>query len=101
MTINQLLQTKRQEILALAKRHGAYNLRVFGSVVRGEATQASDVDFLVDMEQQRTLFDYVALIQELEDLLGCKVDVAEPDSLHPLIRERIIKEAILISDLLA
>ena len=93
MKMNQFLQAKRQEILDLAAEHGASNLRVFGSVARGDAKQASDIDFLVDMEQQRTLFDYVALIQDLEDLLGCKVDVAEPDSLHPLIRERIMQEA--------
>jgi uncharacterized protein len=96
MGIDELLKEKREEILAIAAKHGAYNVRVFGSVARGEATDKSDVDFLVEIEQGRTLLDQISLIQSLEDLLGRKVDVAEPDNLHKFIKDRVLKEAILL-----
>jgi uncharacterized protein len=96
MGIDELLKEKREEILAIAAKHGAYNVRVFGSVARGEATDKSDVDFLVEIEQGRTLLDQISLIQNLEDLLGRKVDVAEPDNLHKFIKDRVLKEAILL-----
>lgn len=96
MGIDELLKEKREEILAIAAKHGAYNIRVFGSVARGEATDKSDVDFLVEIEQGRTLLDQISLIQSLEDLLGRKVDVAEPDNLHRLIKDRVLKEAVLL-----
>lgn len=96
MGIDELLKKKREEILAIAAKHGAYNIRVFGSVARGEATDKSDVDFLVEIEQGRTLLDQISLIQSLEDLLGRKVDVAEPDNLHRLIKDRVLKEAVLL-----
>ncbi len=94
MTINQLLQEKRSEILNLAARHGASNVRIFGSVARGEAKSGSDVDFLVEMEPGRSLLDRVALIQDLEDLLGRKVDVANLRGLRDIWRDRILNEAI-------
>jgi hypothetical protein len=94
MGIDELLKEKREEILAIAAKHGAYNVRVFGSVARGEATDKSDVDFLVEIEQGRTLFDRIALMQELEDFLGRKVDVAKPENLHSYIRDRVLQEAI-------
>ncbi|MBD2000344.1 nucleotidyltransferase family protein [Leptolyngbya sp. FACHB-541] len=96
MGIDELLKEKREEILAIAAKHGAYNVRVFGSVARGEANDKSDVDFLVEIEQGRTLLDQISLIQSLEDLLGRKVDVAEPENLHKLIKDRVLKEAILL-----
>ncbi|NJL40711.1 MAG: nucleotidyltransferase family protein [Leptolyngbyaceae cyanobacterium RM2_2_4] len=96
MGIDELLKEKREEILAIAAKHGAYNVRVFGSVARGEATDKSDVDFLVEIEQGRTLFDRIALIQELEDFLERKVDVAKPENLHQLIRDRVLQEAITL-----
>jgi uncharacterized protein len=96
MGIDELLKEKREEILAIAAKYGAYNVRVFGSVARGEATDKSDVDFLVEIEQGRTLLDQISLIQSLEDLLGRKVDVAEPDNLHKFIKDRVLKEAILL-----
>jgi predicted nucleotidyltransferase len=96
MGIDELLKEKREEILAIAAKHGAYNVRVFGSVARGEATDRSDVDFLVEIEQGRTLFDRIALIQELEDFLGRKVDVAKPENLHRYIRDRVLQEAITL-----
>ena len=70
-------------------------MRVFGSVARGEATENSDIDFLVEIEPQRTLFDYIALIQDLTKLLGRKVDVAEPKTLHDLIKEKVLREAVI------
>jgi uncharacterized protein len=92
----QLLQEKREEILAIAAKHGAYNVRVFGSVARGEAKEDSDVDFLVEMESKRSLLDRIALIQELEDLLARKIDVVKLVNLHDQIRSRVTKESILL-----
>lgn len=96
MRLNQRLQAKRQDMLTLADRYGARNLKIFGSVARGEDQPSSDVDFLVEMDERATLMDYVGLIQNLELLLGCKVDVAEPSSLHPLIRDRVLQEAVAL-----
>jgi uncharacterized protein len=92
----QLLQEKREEILAIAAKHGAYNVRVFGSVARGEAKEDSDVDFLVEMESKRSLLDRIALIQDLEDLLARKIDVVKLVNLHDQIRSRVTKESILL-----
>ncbi len=94
MSIGELLQEKREEILSLASKHGAFNVRIFGSVVRGEARPDSDVDFLVELEADRSLLDRVALIQDLEDLLGRKVDVATVKGLRDVWRDRILKEAV-------
>ena len=71
-------------------------MRVFGSVARGEAKEDSDVDFLVELEPQRSLFDYIALMQDLTELLGRKVDIAQPGDLHELIREKVLKEAVIL-----
>ncbi len=94
--IEDLLIPLRTQILAIAEQHGAYNLRVFGSVARGEATLDSDVDFLVDFLPQRNLLDRIALIQELEELLGRKVDVAKLPNLPDEMRASVIKQAILL-----
>lgn len=75
MNIAELLQEKREEILRIAAEHGARNIRVFGSAVRGEAGPESDIDFLIELEPGRSLLDHVALLQDLEDILGRKVDV--------------------------
>ncbi len=90
----KLLQEKKQEIVQIAAKYGANNIRVFGSVAREEATDESDIDFLMDIESGHSLLDRIGLIQELEDLLGCKVDVAKPQILHETIREKILKECI-------
>jgi len=87
------LQNRRQEILNVAASHGAHNVRLFGSVARGEARPGSDVDLLVDMDSDRSLLDLVGLGQDLEELLACKVDVLTDASLHPALRERILAEA--------
>ena len=91
--LRHLLQEKREDILRIASRYGAGNVRVFGSVQRGEDTEGSDVDLLVDFEQGRSLLDQVGLIQDLEDLLGSRVDVITEAGLHWYIRDRVRKEA--------
>ena len=94
MNTKELLQEKRIEILKIAAQYGGSNVRIFGSVARGEATADSDIDFLMDIQAGRSLLNRIALIQDLEDLLGCKVDVAKPEILHESIREQVLKEAI-------
>ena len=84
----------RAEILAAAARHGASNVRVFGSVARGEADAASDVDFLVDFEPGRSLLDLAGLLIDLEDLLGHRVDVVTEPDLKARIRQRVLAEAV-------
>ena len=93
MDIHKELQVKRQEVLAVAAQHGAHSVRVFGSVARGEADETSDVDLLVTMEAGRSLLDLAGLLLDLEDLLGCPVDVATEAGLKPRLRDRVLKEA--------
>ena len=95
MKVEQLLQQKREEILAIATKHGAYNVRVFGSVARGEATSTSDIDFLIDYDRAKISPWFPGgLLSDLEDLLGHKVDIVTEKGLHQLIRDRILSEAI-------
>ena len=89
-----VLQEKHDEILALSARHGAYNVRVFGSMARGEADEHSDLDLLVDMEPGRSLFDMGALLVELEELLGRSVDIVTEKGLKERIRPRVLEEAV-------
>jgi uncharacterized protein len=88
------LRARRDRILSIAARHGARNVRLFGSVVRGQAGPDSDVDFLVEMDGDRSLLDHVGLIQDLEDYLGRKVDVVSERALHWFIRDRVLAEAV-------
>jgi predicted nucleotidyltransferase len=96
MSLDELLQTKREDILRTANRHGAFNVRVFGSVARGEADAESDIDLLVDMEPGRSLLDLSGLLIDLEDMLGCNVDVVTERGLRDRIRERVLKEAVAL-----
>jgi predicted nucleotidyltransferase len=96
MDIAALLEDKKNEIREIAARHGARNVRVFGSVARGDARPDSDVDCLVDMAPGRTLLDLGGLLMELRDLLGVDVDVVTVHGLKPRIRERVLKEAQLL-----
>lgn len=89
------LRTRRDEILRIAAARGAHNVRVFGSVARGEAGPESDVDFLIDLEQGRTLFDLSSLILDLEDALGSKVDVVQITR-PSRVADRIQREAVLL-----
>ena len=92
--MREVLKAKREEILRLAARHGARNVRLFGSVARGEADTESDVDVLVDMEPGRSLLDMGGLLMDLQELLGCRVDVVTERGLRERIRERVLQEAI-------
>jgi uncharacterized protein len=92
VSLDTLRCEKKAEILRLAETHGGHNIRVFGSVARGDNGQNSDVDFLVEFEKGRTLFDLIALKLDLQDLLGATVDVVTPNSLR-YVRERVLAEA--------
>jgi len=92
ITLNAL-QAKRQIIFEVADRRGARNVRLFGSVVRGETRPDSDVDFLVDMAPGKSLFDLGGLLMDLQQLLQCKVDVVTEKGLRPRIRETVLREA--------
>lgn len=94
MDIAEQLKLKRAEILRLAEKHGAKNIRIFGSVARGEAEPESDLDILVEMDEDHTPFFPGGLLADLEELLGCKVEVVTENALHWYIRERVLKEAI-------
>jgi predicted nucleotidyltransferase len=93
MGISELLKMKREEILRIAAKHGARNVRIFGSVARGESGPKSDLDLLVELEPDRSLFDHAALVEDLEVLLGRKVDVVTENGVYWLLRRRILKEA--------
>jgi predicted nucleotidyltransferase len=93
MGIEELLKSKREKILQIAARHGAYNVRVFGSVARGDARPDSDVDFLVDLEPGRSLFDLGGLLVDLQELLARNVDVITERGLRERIRDRVLGEA--------
>lgn len=88
-----VLRSRRSEILALAAKHGASNVRLFGSVVRGEDLEDSDVDFLVDMQENRSLFDLIGLQQDIEKAIGRKVDVLTPNGINRHLKDRIMDEA--------
>jgi predicted nucleotidyltransferase len=88
------LHNKRKQILAIAKKYGAYNVRVFGSVARGDSHLGSDIDLLVDLETGRSLFDLGGLLYELQSLLGVEVDVVTEKGLRTRIRDKVLREAI-------
>ncbi len=88
-----LVEAHREEILGVARRHGAIAVRLFGSRARGEARGASDLDLLVSLDEGTSLLDLVAMKQEIEELLGCPVDVVSERALSPHLRERILAEA--------
>ncbi|MBM4274715.1 MAG: nucleotidyltransferase family protein [Deltaproteobacteria bacterium] len=94
MELSELIKAKRKEILRLAAKHGAINVRIFGSVARGEAGPASDVDFLVDVGGPRSPWFPAGLIGDLEELLGCKVDVVTEKALHWYVRDQVLEEAV-------
>lgn len=94
MTHLELLKQKNLEILQIAARYGAHNVRVFGSVARAQSDEQSDIDFLVEMEPGRSLFDLGGLQSELETALGRPVDVVTVKGLKARIRARVLLEAI-------
>ena len=93
LTLDTLRIEKKSEIIRLAELRGCRNVRVFGSLVHGENRPDSDVDFLVDLEPGRSLFDLAGRMADLEDLLGAEVDLATTKGLHPYIRDRVLAEA--------
>ncbi len=99
MSLQALVQEKREDILRIASEYGAYDVRIFGSVARGEDDEKSDIDFLVNMEKGRSLFDLGGLLMDLQDLLGRDVDVVTEKGLRERIRERVLREAIPLNGL--
>jgi predicted nucleotidyltransferase len=95
-TLAELVKEKRADILALAAKHGARNVRVFGSVARGDADEQSDIDVLVQMEPGRSLLDLGGLQYDLEQLLGCRVDVVTEQGLKARLREEILSKAVTL-----
>ena len=93
MKPSEALATHRKKLLAIAAGHGASNLRVFGSVVKGVDKEGSDIDMLVDVRKGTSLFELVGMQQDFEDVLGMKVDLVTEPELHPEIKERILSEA--------
>jgi uncharacterized protein len=93
MQTDEQLKEKREEILRIAASREAKNVRIFGSVARGDADESSDIDFLVDMEPNRNLLDLGALLTDLRELMGRRVDVVSEKGLYWLFHRRILKEA--------
>lgn len=96
MTASDIVREKREEILTIARRHGAFNVRVFGSVARGEADEQSDIDLLVDLDAGRSLFDLGALVMDLNESMGRHVDVVTEGGIRSRIRDRIVAEAVAL-----
>jgi uncharacterized protein len=96
MTLNELGKEKRAAILAIAARHGVQRVRVFGSFARGEAREDSDLDLLIEAGPRTPPWFPGGLLADLEEELGRKVDITEERGLHPLVRERVLHEAILL-----
>lgn len=88
-----LVREKRDEILELSRKHGAAEIRIFGSVAVEQDSEQSDLDFLVRMEEGRNLFDFIGLWQDLEELLACKVDLVSERGLSPYLRASILEVA--------
>ena len=94
MKIDELLKEKREEIRRIAAAHGATNVRIFGSVARGEARQDSDLDLLVDTDPETSSWFPAGLVLDLEEMLGCKVEVVTENGLNPYLKERVLHEAL-------
>lgn len=96
MNAIQALQSKRDEIMHIASEHGARDIRVFGSVARGEANDTSDLDLLIRLEPGYSLLELIAIKQDLEDLLKCEVDIVTEAALSPYIRDQVLQEATML-----
>lgn len=94
MSISNTIKSKREAILGIAKKYGATKLRVFGSMARGEERPESDLDIIVEMEKGSSLLDIIAIKQDIEELLGRKVDVVTEASISPYIRNTVLREAV-------
>ena len=94
MDIERLVHEKRNDIRAIASKHGAYNVRIFGSMVRGESGPDSDIDFLVDAGPTTSSWFPAGLILDLEEILGRRVEVVTAKALNPYVRDHVLREAI-------
>jgi len=94
MTLEELRESKREQILQLARNRGAHNIRLFGSLARGEHGASSDIDFLVDLDPDRTLMDLGGLLMDLQRMLGVRVDVATEDMLRKRVRDQALRDAV-------
>ena len=94
MNIDEIIKRKRNEILKISTHYGAKEIKIFGSALKGEAKTNSDVDLLVELEPGRSLLDIIAIKQDLEDLLGCKVDIVTEAALSPYIRDEVLNQAV-------
>jgi len=94
MTLDELRRFRRDEILRIAAKHGARNVRVFGSLARGDSSPASDIDLLVDMDPGRSLMDLGGLLMDIQEVLDLRVDVATEDMLRPNVREKALRDAV-------
>ena len=96
MTVEQFVREKRHDIERIAARHGAYNIRIFGSVARGEAGPESDIDLLIDVGPHTSSWFPAGLILDLEELLGRRVEVVTERALNPDIRDQVLREAVTL-----
>lgn len=94
MSVRQLIEERKEDILRLAGEHGARNVRIFGSVARGEDRDASDLDLLVELDAGRSLLDQIALEQDLSELMGVNVDVVVDGGISPYLEKQILAEAV-------
>lgn len=94
MTLDEIRRSKRDQLLTIAARHGARNVRVFGSMARGDNCESSDIDLLVDLDADRTLMDLGGLLMELQESVGVPIDVATENILRSDIRSRVLNEAV-------
>ncbi len=94
MSVSNTIKSRREEIMNIAKKFGAKNVRVFGSVARGEEGPESDIDIIVEMEKGSSLLDIIAIKQDIEELLGREVDVVTEASISPYIRNEVLREAV-------
>ncbi len=96
MTLEEVRLRYRDQIVAAASKRGAHNVRVFGSVARGDQHHDSDIDFLVDFEPGRSLLDLTGLSLDLETVLGCKVDVVSSRGLKPRLSDEVLRDAVFL-----
>ena len=96
MKLGPLITEQRENMLKIAKAHGATSLKVFGSYARGDEQAGSDIDLLVELEPGRSLLDIIAIKQDIEDMINRRVDVVTAGALSPYIREEIMKEAVAL-----
>ncbi len=94
MDVHTILKDYREAIVRIAASHGARNIRIFGSLARGQARPDSDIDILIKLDPERSLLDIIAIKQDLEDLLGRQVDVVTEAAISPYIRDQVLKEAV-------